>query len=141
MSLTWRDGIAAVLVAGGVAVTAAVANAWSWPLLADARAGVVAVFILGFAACIVGGGPVWISAAMREGRMRGPNPVWNPFFIISAGLGALAFALMFANLFINDLSLLVWAAITVVAAWFVTTIRRALGPGPQPIAGAGPKPA
>lgn len=141
MALSWRDGIAAVLVAGGVAVTGAVVNAWNWPLLGDARAGVVAVFILGFAACVVGGGPSWIFAAMKEGRMRGPNPVWNPFFIVSAALGALAFALLFADLFINDVSLLVWAAITVVAIWFVTTIRRGLGVSAEPIAGAGPKPA
>ncbi len=141
MALSWRDGIAAVLVAGGVAVTGAVVNAWSWPLLGDARAGTIAVFILGFAACVVGGGPSWIAAAMKEGRMRGPNPIWSPFLILSAALGALAFALMFANLFINDVSLLVWAAMTVVAIWFVTTVRRGLGISPEPIAGAGPKPA
>lgn len=141
MALSWRDGIAAVLVAGGVAVTWAVANAWSWPLITDARAGVVAVFILGFAACVVGGGPAWIFAAAKEGRMRGPNEIWNPFFIGAAALGALAFALMFANLFINDVSLLVWSTVAVVAVFFVTTIRRALGLRPEPIAGAGPKPA
>ncbi|HET7467425.1 MAG TPA: hypothetical protein VFL29_12235 [Candidatus Dormibacteraeota bacterium] len=116
-------------------------SAWAWPLIGDARAGVVAVFILGFAACVVGGGPAWMFAAMREGRMRGPSEIWNPFFIVAGSLGALAFALMFADLFINDLSLLVWATVAVVAVWFVTTIHHALETRPQGVRGAGPKPA
>ncbi len=67
--------------------------------------------------------------------------MWSPFLISTAALGALAFALMFADLFINDISLLVWATVAVVAAWFVTTMRRTLEPGQQPVTGAGPKPA
>ena len=141
MGLSWRDGIATILVAAGVAVTASLMNTWAWPLIGDARAGVVVVFILGFAACVVGGGPAWIMTAMREGRMRGPGEIWSPFFIIAAALGALAFALMFADLFINAVSLLIWATVTVVAIWLVTTIHHALGTVPQRVTGAGPKPA
>ena len=140
MGLSWRDGIATILVAAGVAVTSSLVNAWAWPLIGDARAGVVAVFILGFAACVVGGGPAWIFSAMREGRMRGPGEIWSPFFIVAAALGALAFALMFADLFINDVSLLIWATVSVVAIWLVTTTRHALET-PQRVIGAGPKPA
>ena len=141
MGLSWRDGIATVLVGAAVAVTGSLVSAWAWPLIGDARAGVVTVFILGFAACLVGGGPVWMFAAMREGRMRGPGEIWSPFFIIAAALGALAFALMFADLFINDLSLLVWATVAVVAVWFVTTIHHALETRPRQLTGTGPKPA
>lgn len=141
MGLSWRDGIATILVAASVAVTGSLVSAWAWPLIGDARAGVVAVFILGFAACLVGGGPAWMFAAMKEGRMRGAGEIWSPFFIIAAALGALAFALMFADLFINDLSLLVWATIAVVAVWLVTTIHHALQTKPQRVTGAGPKPA
>jgi small-conductance mechanosensitive channel len=141
MGLSWRDGIATILIAAGVAVTGSLVNAWAWPLIGDARAGVVAVFILGFAACVVGGGPAWMFAAMREGRMRGPGEIWSPFFVAAAALGALAFALMFADLFINDVSLLIWATVTVVAVWFVTTIHHALETGSHRVAGAGPRPA
>lgn len=141
MGLSWRDGVATILVAAGVAVTGSLVSAWAWPLIGDARAGVVALFVFGFAACVVGGGPAWMFSAMREGRMRGPAPIWSPFFIIAAALGALAFALMFADLFINDLSLLIWATVSVVAVWVVTTIHHALEIGPRRVAGAGPKPA
>lgn len=141
MGLSWRDGIATILVAAGVAVTGSLVFAWGWPLIGDARAGVVAVFILGFGACVVGGGPAWMFAAMREGRMRGPADIWSPFFIIAAALGALAFALMFADLFINDTSLLIWATASIVAIWLVTTIHHAVTTGPQRVTGAGPKPA
>lgn len=140
MGLSWRDGAASVLVAAGVAVAGSVVYAWGWPLIADARAAVIPVFIFGFAACVVGGGPTWIFAAMREGRMRGPAEVWNPFSIIAAALGALAFALLFADLFINDVSLLVWATVALVGVWFSTTIHHALETPPR-AATTGPKPA
>ena len=141
MGLSWRDGIATTLVAAGVAVTGSLVNSWAWPLIGDARAAVVAVFILGFAACVAGGGPAWMFSAIREGRMRGPSEVWSPFFIVAAALGASAFALMFADLFINDVSLLTWATVALVAVWLVTTIHHMLETGPQRVAGAGPKPA
>lgn len=141
MGLSWRDGIATILVAASAAVTGSVVYGWNWPLIGDARAGVVAVFILGFSACVVGGGPAWMFGAMREGRMRGPGPIWSPFFVIAAGLGALAFALMFADLFINDVSLLVWSTAAVVGIWIVSTIHHALETRQQPVAGAGAKPA
>jgi hypothetical protein len=141
MGLSWRDGIATILVGAAVATTASVLNGWNWLAIGDARAGVVAVFVLGFSACVVGGGPAWMFGAMSEGRMRGPGPMWSPFFITAAALGALAFALMFADLFINSVPLLVWATATVAAIWLVTTIHHVLETRPQRVTGAGPKPA
>lgn len=49
-------------MAAATAVTVAVANGWIWLYIGDARAGIVAVFDLGFAACVVGGGPTWMFA-------------------------------------------------------------------------------
>lgn len=152
MGLSWRDGIATLLVAAATAVTVAVANGWNWLYIGDARAGIVAVFVLGFAACVVGGGPAWIFAGARRGGMWGGRTtpgqetmwsggIWSPFFFIAGGLGALVFVLMFIGVIVNSMALLFWSTVLVVAIWFVTTIHHAVETRPQRATGPGPKPA
>ena len=152
MALSWRDAIATPLVAAATAVTVAVVNGWNWLYIGDARAGIVAVFSLGFAACVVGGGPAWMFAGARRTGMwgtqttsgqetMGSGGIWSPFFFLAAGLGALAFVLMFIGVIVNSIGLLVWSTALVVAIWLVTTIHHAVETRPQRVPGAGPKPA
>ena len=54
MTLTWRDAIATVLTAGGVALYAASTQGAELPLLSSPRGVAVAVLALGFLACNVG---------------------------------------------------------------------------------------
>ena len=54
MRLTRKDALATVLVLAGLAMALSVMQGWNWPLLNGVRAGVVALGIAGFAACLLG---------------------------------------------------------------------------------------
>jgi hypothetical protein len=48
----WKDARATLLTGLGLTLALSVTQGWNWPLLADARAGTVALGVLGFGACI-----------------------------------------------------------------------------------------
>lgn len=137
MRLSWNDAAATVFVAAAAAVTLSVVNAWGWPLIADARAGAVAVLVLGFAASVTGGGPQWFVAAMQ--RRVSTIGMW---LSILASVGGLAtFALLAVALFMNSVPLVVWATAGLVAIWVVATIHHALEAKPRISLLGGPAPA
>jgi hypothetical protein len=118
MGLIWRDGIGALLTAGAVAATLAVTNGWGWPLLGDARAGVIGVLILGFASC------------QLVARI-GPETRWtSPFIVLTTILGIAALGLLIAGLVLNNMTVLVYLTATVVAMWLVTTVHHMVEVGP-----------
>jgi hypothetical protein len=120
MGLSWRDAVATVFVAAAGAVTLSVMNGWDWFLIGDTRAGVIAVFVLGFSASVIGGGPVWFMAAMRQGAISSQGRL---FTLLAAALGFLALVLLFVDLFVNSITLLVWATAALVAIWVVATVH------------------
>jgi uncharacterized membrane protein len=128
MRLSWRDAAATVLVLAAAAVMLSVVNGWNWLLIGDARAGAVAVFILGFAASVIGGGPTWFMAALRPREISSRGKALS---LLSAALGLLALVLLVVDLFVNDLALLVWATLALVAIWVVATIHHAGEARPQ----------
>jgi hypothetical protein len=111
MGLTWRDGVGTLLIAGAVAVTLAVTNAWGWPLLGDARAGVIAVTVLSFASCSL----VARIAPWTEGT--------NAFLVLTVILGIAALGLVIGGLVLNSMPELVYLTVVVVAMWLVTTVH------------------
>lgn len=127
MGLSWRDVAATLLVAAATAVTLSVLNGWSWPLVGDARAGAVGVLLLGFAASVTGGGPQWFLAAVR--REVSTQGMWLSIF--ASGMGFIALALLVANLFFNNIPLLVWTTAALLALWVVATIHHAIEARPH----------
>ncbi len=119
MQLTWRDGAGAVLAALVVAVLLAVTLAWSWPLLGDYRAGVVALTILGFGMCTAGLRVTEASAFTR------------PLTIVSSLLGMAALGLVIFGLIFATQALFVALATTVLALWLVTTVDHAMPAAPE----------
>jgi len=118
MGLTWKDGVGTMLMAGVVALTLAVIYGWGWPLLNDARAGVIGVTILGFASC------------QLVARI-GPETRWtSPLFVLTVILGIAALVLVIAGLLLNSVPVLVYLTTIVVAMWLVTTIRHLVEVGP-----------
>lgn len=118
MGLTLRDGVGTLLMAGAVAVTLAVTNGWAWPLLSDARAGVIGVTILSFASC------------QLVARI-GPETRWpNPFLALTSILGIAALGLVIGGLFLNSMQVLVYLTSVVVAMWLVSTIHHLVEIGP-----------
>jgi hypothetical protein len=126
MGLSWRDGIATLLVSAAVAVTLSVVYGWNWPLISDARAGVLALFVLSYPSCLVAQAPARMAAAIRRGA------TWGPFLVIATVLGAVALLLLIAGVITNSVAVLVSAAIVVVAVWAVTIAHRLMKPGPVP---------
>ncbi|HET7419413.1 MAG TPA: hypothetical protein VFL27_03450 [Candidatus Dormibacteraeota bacterium] len=127
MGLSWRDAAATILVGAAVAVTLAVVNAWGWPLVADARAGAIAVLVLGFAASVTGGGPQWFIAALR--REVSTQGMWLSIF--ASAMGLLSFVLLAVNLFANSVTLLAWTTVALLVLWVVATIHHAVEARPH----------
>ncbi len=119
MQLTWRDCAATVLAALVVAVLLAVTQAWSWPLLGDYRAGVVALTILGFGMCTAG---LQVTEA---------SEFTQPLMIAGSLLGVAALGLVIFGLIFATQALFVALAITVLALWLVTTIDHAMPAAPE----------
>ena len=113
MKLTWRDGVATVLMLGTVAVALAVTQGWNWTLLGSTKAGVAAVAAIGYMMCRLG--MHWITDA----KMRGP-------VIAASVLGVAALVLIVAGLIVGTEALLVALTIDIVALWFITTWRHAM---------------
>lgn len=131
MGLNWRDAVGTLLVAAAVAVTLSVLYDWNWPLISDARAGVIALFVLSYPSCLVAQAPARMAAAMHH------ETAWGPFLVMGTALGALALVLMVAGAIFNSVTLLVASAIAVVAIWIVTTIHHLVEAGPRPSLQAG----
>lgn len=123
MSLTWRDAVGTVLVAGAMAASGSVIFGWNWPLLGDARAGAIALLILSYPSCLVAQAPGRMAAAMRA-RAR-----WNLYLVVATVLGATATLLILANLVADSLPILIAAAAVVLAIWVVTTTHHAIESG------------
>ncbi|HSP08232.1 MAG TPA: hypothetical protein VLU92_01390 [Candidatus Dormibacteraeota bacterium] len=54
MRLTWRDAWSTVLVSAGLLMALSVVLGWGWPLLGGVRSGIVALGLVGVAACALG---------------------------------------------------------------------------------------
>lgn len=131
MGLGWRDGIGTLLVAAAVAVTLAVVIGWNWPLIGDARAGVIALFVLSYPSCLLAQAPGRMAAAMRH------EGTWSPFLVVATVMGALALVSMILVVVTNNVAALIMTAIVVVCIWAVTTVHHLVEPGPRPSLQAG----
>jgi hypothetical protein len=121
MRLTWRDGAATVLAALVVLVLLALTQGWSWPLLGDYRAGVVALTILGFGMCSFGL------------QARDASEFREPFMAINSVLGVAALGLVVFGLVLATQVLFVALAMTLLALWALTTIHHAMPDALRPL--------
>jgi hypothetical protein len=108
--------VATLLAALVLGVLLALTQAWSWPLLGDYRAGVVALTILGFAMCSVG-------LQVAEGGAA--ESFKRPPMIACSVLGTVALALVVAGLIWATQALFVALGSVLLALWLVTTIDHA----------------
>jgi hypothetical protein len=113
-------------VAAAVAVTLSVVYSWNWPLIGDARAGVIALFVLSYPSCLVAQAPARMAAAIRH------DTTWDPFLVVGTALGTAALVLMIVGLILNSVTVLVATATVVVAIWLVTTAHHLVEAGPRP---------
>lgn len=117
MGLTWRDGAATMLAALVVAVLLALTQGWSWPLLGDYRAGVVALAAIGFVMCSVGL------------RANGVDDFKQPLMIVASVLGVGTLGLIVLGVIFATEAIFIGLGIMLLALWVLTTVDHALPAG------------
>lgn len=116
----WKEVGATVITAAALTLALSVTQGWNWPLLGDARAGIIALGVVGLGACIVGG------SAATSFSMKDP-------FVIAAivTVGVLSGAVVI-GLFVNTLPYLIVAMVATFGLWLVATARHLMEGGANP---------
>src|ERR1700674_1475179 len=107
-----REDAGATLLTGvGLTLALSVTQGWNWPLLGDVRAGIIALGVVGFGACLMGG---WRATAVAT---TGPFAfVANVAGMVWVGSGAIG---LFANA-VPDLVAMMGATFVL---WLLATVR------------------
>jgi len=127
MRLTWKDGIATLLVTGVVALYAAFSAGAAVPLFGSARMIAGAALVLGLGACIAGG-----DVAPADAPASSPATVRDRWMAVMGvfGLGAFISGLI-VLITANEVALAVLIGL-VAAMWLATTIRHTLRKASRP---------
>ena len=107
----WKEAGATLLTAVGLTLALSVTQGWNWLLLGDARAGIIALGVVGWAACIS-------SAPSAMGFS-----IKDPFVIVAMAIGLVLLVAGVIGLFVNTLPYLVVMLGATVALWLVATTR------------------
>jgi hypothetical protein len=114
MRLSWRDGLSTVLVLAGLLMALSVIQGWGWPFLGGVRSGIVALGIVGLAACVLG--------APRESfYYRDPFGLMTTLIVMIA----LAVAIVGGLIFAMQQFLIVLMVVTAML-WVMATVRHAV---------------
>lgn len=115
MRLSWRDGLAAVLVALAGGLYLAAERGWDWPTVGTNRGAAVAIAVLGILAC----------TADRKG-LEATFTTWDPMGIVLVAVGVAALGLMVAAILTGSLGMVAALAATLMVQWVLTTARHAM---------------
>jgi hypothetical protein len=107
----WKEAGATLLTAVGLTLALSVTQGWNWPLLGDARAGIIALGLVGLGACSMSG-----SAAMAFSMK-------DPFVIVAIVAGIVLLTVGAIGLFANTLPYLIGMMGATVVLWLVATSR------------------
>ena len=116
MRLTWRDALGTLITAAGILAAVSTLQGWTWPLLADARAGVITLLVMSLVVCPLG--------------FANPGAAFykDPFVLTAMVVGSTILVLGVIALFGVAAAYLPWMIGLTVANWLVTTIHHATGP-------------
>lgn len=116
MRFTFRDALGTLITAAGVLAAVAALQGWGWPLLADARAGVITLLVMAVVVCPLGfANP-------------GPSFYKDPFVLAAMVIGTAILVLGVIALFGTAATYLPWMIALTALNWLVTTIHHAVGP-------------
>jgi hypothetical protein len=107
----WREAGATLLTIVGLTLALSVAQGWNWPLLGDARAGIIALAVAGFGACTMSNSGATSFSAK------------DPFVMVAIAAGCVLLAAAIVGLFVNTLPYLVVMMGATVVLWLVATMR------------------
>ncbi len=112
MSLSWRDAIATIIIAGVGVLTYAKLSGVNVPLLGNWRLSTLALLLLGFATCVIVGWDV--------------TPSQNAWTAIASTLGVFGLLVGVAGLIFESKFLFVSLAVDITALWVVATLHHLL---------------
>jgi hypothetical protein len=113
----WREAGATLVTIVGLTLALSVTQGWNWPLLGDARAGIIALAVVGYGACTMSN---W--AATRFSLS-------DPFVIVAISAGCVLLAVAIVGLFVNTLPYLIAMMGATVVLWLVATMRHLVESG------------
>jgi len=115
----WRELRAFVLTAVGLTLAFSVTQGWGWPLLSDARAGIIVLGVAGIAVC---GTSSWAAEKFS----------WtNPFLLLATVAGIVLLGAGVIGLFTNRMEYLVVVMVAIVVIWLVATVRHLVEATPR----------
>jgi len=107
----WREIGATAVTAAALLLALSVTQGWNWPFLSDARAGIIALAVVGIGACALSGS----AAASYDMR--------DPLLIAAFVAGVVVLGVGVVGLFVNAMPYLVVMMIATVALWIIATVR------------------
>lgn len=116
MRLTWRDGLGTLVTGAGILAAISALQGWGWPLLADARAGVITLLVMSLVVC-----PLAFAK---------PSPAFykDPFVLVAMVVGTAILVLGVIGLFAAPAQYLAWMIGLTAVNWLVATIHHVVGP-------------
>jgi hypothetical protein len=125
MRLTWRDGVATVLLGVVVALAAAATQGWGWPLTGSYRSAGLVVFGAGIAMCALSGSAQSTTTAGK-----------SPYVMLASALGILALVMLVGVLITGSEAWFVALVVDIAVLWAMTTFRHSVqGWAARPIGG------
>ena len=114
MRLTWKDALSTVLVLAGLLMALSVIQGWGWPLLSGVRSGIIALGIVGLAACALG--------APRESFY-----YRDPFGLMTTAIVMIALAVaIVGGLIVGTQQFLIVLMVVTAMLWVMATVRHAV---------------
>jgi hypothetical protein len=113
----WRETGATLFTIVGLTLALSVTQGWNWPLLADARAGIIALAVVGYGACVMSN---WGATRFS---------VRDPFVIAAISAGCVLLAVGIIGLFVNTVPYLVVMMGATVVLWLLATMRHLVESG------------
>jgi hypothetical protein len=107
----FKELVATLFTTAGLILALSVVLGWNWPLLSDARAGIIALGVVGFGACIT------------SGSATSSFEIKNPFVVAATFAGVVLLVAGVIGLFANTMPYLVVMMVATAAIWLVATTR------------------
>jgi hypothetical protein len=112
-----REIRATLFTAVGLTLALSVLQGWAWPWLGDARAGIIALGLAGFAACTTSNADATTFS------------IKDPFVIAAVAVGIVVLAAGVIGLFVNTMPYLVVMMGATAVLWLIATTRHAVESG------------
>jgi hypothetical protein len=113
----FKDVWATLITAVGLTLALSITQGWNWPLLSDARAGIIALGVVGLAVC---GSSGWAASGLS---------VKDPFMILAIAAGITLLAVGLVGVFVNTMPYLIVMMGVTTLLWLLATARHLVEAG------------